>query len=510
MRLSSILFCGLASLTSSCAIFPDAFTTTPGEGDSNLSSNGESQSSTGDSAREASSEPGDASFAAPAGFKPAAPLNYRLEEGPGSYWRSPEFTRRYMESFLAETDLEPFVTIEEQKVLQNVGKAMSSDQEDKAIRLLASEVGPQASAVLDFNLGNLYLGREDLESAVEAYTNGVEKFPKFLRAWKKLGISLYRLEEYGPSAKALTRVVELGGGDGLNFGLLGTCYENLSKHISAESAYRMATMLDPDTLNWKVGLARTFFAQSRYGDAQTLCAELIAEQPESTGLWLLQARAFHGLGETMRAAENLELVDRMGGSTAASLNNLGDIYINEKLFDLAVSSYIRSLELEKPADFGRVTRAAKALSANEDFDGVLHLVAETRRLHGESLSAETQQDLYRLEAGVALARGQGDEEAKLLKEIIQLNPLDGEALVFLGQHAESLGRSRAGDFLLRTRRRTSTGMKARAKRRHGQLLVREERFQDALVLLKRAMALKPSGALQDYIDQVEKIAKSSS
>ena len=44
--------------------------------------------------------------------------------------------------------------------------------------------------------------------------------------------------------------------------------------------------------------------------------ELLEENPTSSMLWLLQANAFIGLEQPLRAAENFEMVDALGKSTA--------------------------------------------------------------------------------------------------------------------------------------------------------------------------------------------------
>ena len=133
-------------------------------------------------------------------------------------------------------------------------------------------------------------------------------------------------------------MLELGGGDAVTWGLLGYAWASQEKHLPAESAYRMAVVLDPSTLDWKMGLARSLFRQERFADAAALCGQLIDEDPARSELWLLQANAFLGLQRPLDAAENFELVDGLGGATAESLNMLGDIYVNEELFDLLRSN----------------------------------------------------------------------------------------------------------------------------------------------------------------------------
>ncbi|MFN9909722.1 MAG: tetratricopeptide repeat protein, partial [bacterium] len=66
----------------------------------------------------------------------------------------------------------------------------------------------------------------------------------------------------------------------------------------------MALLLDPKSKDWQLGLARTFFKQERWADAIALTQRLIAEKPAQTDLWLLQANAFIGSGQPMKAAQN--------------------------------------------------------------------------------------------------------------------------------------------------------------------------------------------------------------
>ncbi|MFW5783941.1 MAG: tetratricopeptide repeat protein, partial [Spirochaetota bacterium] len=97
----------------------------------------------------------------------------------------------------------------------------------------------------------------------------------------------------------------------------GTLRDKVPPHnAEAEVATLGAILLDPDTLDWKLGLARAFFKQERYAEAVALTRQLIGTNPDRTDLWLLQANAYIGLGQALDAAEIYEIVDNLGGSTA--------------------------------------------------------------------------------------------------------------------------------------------------------------------------------------------------
>ena len=417
-------------------------------------------------------------------------------------WNDPEFQRQFALSYMAESEVEPTVTLEEREVMQDVLEYISKDQMGKALGVLGDENSPASSAVFDFTIANLHFQLDELEPAAEAYRAAVGKFPKFRRAWKNLGLIYVRLGEFGEAAPAFTKVLELGGGDAITYGLLGFCYTSLDKQIGAETAYRMAAMLDPNTLDWKMGLARTFFKQRRFAEASAICETLISENPERSDLWLLQANAFIGLGEPLRAAENFELVNSLGDASRDSLNTLGDIYINEELYDLAFDSYFRALELDQTGDGQRALRAAKVLTARGALEEAGRLIARIEELCGERLDEAQRKDMLKLQARLAVAQGAGEEEVRVLQQIVEIDPLDGEALLLLGQHAERTGDNEGAIFYYE-RAQSLEDFEADACVRQAQLLVRTGDYQGALPLLRRAQTLKPRDHVQSFLEQVE-------
>ena len=445
--------------------------------------------------------------------------NYELE-----IWRDPAFQKRLVgqlaESFIADTEVEPRVTQEERDQLQKVFALIMPDEKEakldederakKAARRTADAIGllnkmierKTAEAVVYFTLGNIYFQEEQLDRATEAYRTAVAKYPKFRRAWRNLGLVCVRQNDFEKALPALTKVVELGGGDALTYGLLGFSYSSVENSLAAESAYRMAILLDPATMDWKLGLARSLFRQERYADAAALCSRLIANHPDRAELWLLQANAYIGLGQPIKAAENYELVDRLGRSTVDSLNMLGDIYVNEEIYELAVASYVRALEKNPQGRPERALRGAKALTARGAFEETRQLIDRVEVVCGDRLEDADRKDLLKLRARLAVAAGSGAEEARVLEEIVALDPLDGEALILLGQYNTRTGNPEKAIFYYE-RAANLEEYEADAKVRHAQLLVGQGKYAEALPLLHRAQQIKPRETVQKYLEQVE-------
>ncbi len=422
-------------------------------------------------------------------------------------WNDPAFQKQFAESYIAETEIEPRVTSDERERMLKVLELVSSDKMDEASVMLKKNRNDAASAVFDFTLANIYFQQEKFDEAADIYQTAVGKYPKFRRAWRNLGLIYIRQNSFEKALPALTRVVELGGGDAITYGLLGFAYSSAGNSLAAESAYRMAILLDPATLDWKMGLARSFFKQERFSEAVAVCSQLIADNPDRADLWLLQANAYIGLSQPSKAAEIFEMVNHLGQATAESLNTLGDIYINQELYEMAVNAYIGAMNKDPQYDPDRAIRSAKVLIARGAFDETRKIVELIENRFGETLDTETRKDVLKLRARLAVADGSGsDEEVRVLQEIVTLDPLDGEALILLGQHSGRTGDVEKAIFYFE-RAEGLEKYEADAKIRHAQLLVQKGKYDEALPLLRRAQQINPRDNIQEYLEQVERVAR---
>ena len=218
------------------------------------------------------------------------------------------------------------------------------------------------------------------------------------------------------------------------------------------------------------------------------------------------ANAFIGLDEPMMAAENFEIVQRMGKSSIQSLNTLGDIYVNENLWDLAVRAYRLAAELDTSQTVQQPLRRVEVLAQRGALEQSKELLAHVKELYGDRIDPEDRKKLLKLEARLAVAEGTGGEAVGVLEEIVTIDPLDGEALILLGQHYARVDEIERAIFYYE--RAESIGdYEAEAKVRHAQLLVTQARYEEALPLLKRAQELEPREDVAGYVEQVERAAR---
>jgi len=421
-------------------------------------------------------------------------------------WNDPVFKKQFIAGYGINAEIEPRVTPEEVAILEKIRPLMAEDL-PKAEAALEKQMKPDCSAILDFTLGSIHFQQDKMIEALDGYRKAVAKFPSFRRAWRNLGLIYVRNGKYDDAISAFTRMIELGGGDAYSYGLLGFAYAAKQDYQAAEAAYRNALLLQPENTEWRLGLTRCVFKQQKFEDAATLLDVLIDRYPDKTEFWLLQAQAYLAMKQPLKAAENLEAVDRFGKATADSLHTLGDIYVSENLFESAASAYRRATDADAKQPIARPLRSAEVLAARGALPQARQVAAHIREVWDKQMEEADRRKLLKLEARLSLAEGAGSAEtAGVLEEIVKLDPLDGEALMLLGQHYSRQNEPDRAIFYYE-RAESLEAFEANARIRHAQVLVGLNRYQDAIPLLRRAQEVKSRDDVARYLEQVERIAK---
>ena len=107
-------------------------------------------------------------------------------------WNDADFQKRLIGSYGFASDVEPRMPPDEQAVYRDkIVPLLREDQKKAAVELTAL-IKPDASAVFDFTLANIYFQSEDLTNAVKHFEAAIAKFPDYRRAHKNLGFALVR------------------------------------------------------------------------------------------------------------------------------------------------------------------------------------------------------------------------------------------------------------------------------------------------------------------------------
>lgn len=426
---------------------------------------------------------------------------------PLQLWRDPAFALRFMGSYGIIPDAEPPLKEADKAILQRIAPLMG-EKPAEAVSELLKVITKDSNANFEFNLANLYFQQNQFPEAEKYYLIAVQKYPNFRRGWRALGWTAVRLNDFPKAVKALSTAITLGNNEGTTYGLYAFALLSMDRTISAESAYRMALMFEPDSLDWKMGLIRCVLKQEKAAEAAALCAELIQQYPDKPEFLVLQANAFIAMKETMRAAENLEIVARSGAAKKDDLKLLGDVYFSEKRSALALSAWTRAMDADDGKDTAGPVRQAENLAALDARTDAATLIAKIFSDRADKLPSGDREKLLKLQARLALADGRNEEALRVLEEVVLSNPLDGSAMMQLGDYYMGNAEpQRAISYFERASKLSDKDLQSTARVRMGRILFEEGKAVEALQMLKTANEIKPSESVQKFIMDLEKYVR---
>ena len=419
------------------------------------------------------------------------------------FWNDPAFVKGFMGDYGFRSEVEPRIDKSEQFILREV-VAKAEGQLEEAIQYLESKINEKTSAALDFALGTMYYQVGRLTRSEQTYEQALKKFPSFLRARKNLGFVQLSLGKLNEASKNLAKAISLGESDGISYVALGYCHLSLGRVVSAENAYRMAILLHPDSIDARNGLVNCLLSTNRFAEALALLDELLGTKPNDLFCHKARASALQGLGREEDAVIALETLRRMNQLDTAGTLSLGDLYHNLELYDLSLAAYQQALAKKEKLSLSRYARAAKVLINRGSYGAGFEYLDNIEKTFGKGYSDADEREIRMLQAEVRLATGKRKEAEKILEDLIEKQPLDGEALLLSAQLAtENLDYAKAA---LRFERAAKIAeFEVDALIEHARMLVNSKDYQRASDLLERAQTLSPQPRVARYLKAINNL-----
>jgi tetratricopeptide (TPR) repeat protein len=420
-------------------------------------------------------------------------------------WKDASFQKEFMATYGTLAGYEPELKEEEKETIRTLIKFLKVAP-GEAIKQLAPQVKKDDSAAFDFILANLYFQEGQLDEAENFYKSAIRKYPNFRRAYKNLGLVNVQKGDFEGAIKSLSKSMELGLVDGRAYGLLGYSYLTVGNYFPAEAAYRQAILMQPEVLDWKLGLARCLLETEQYEDAVSIFNSLIISNPNNSDYWSLQSNAYLGLNESLNAARNLEVVDRLGASKLETLSLLGDIYINNSMPNLALAAYLKAMEHARSKDLDILIKSSSVLIQTANFEQANTIIEDIRSRFSDSINDKQELKLLTHEAKIARFMGKDDLAANLLIKIIERDLLNGDAIIELAKYY--VDQSMLAEAFTRFEQaRNIEGFERPALIAHAQALVSIKKYAEATPLLVRALELKSDRNLEEYTNRVKRASE---
>jgi len=427
----------------------------------------------------------------------ASAQSYPLSE---NTWSNPQFVDRFMGTFGVDTEKSPSVSPEEGIIFRQVSQVGSNPS--AAINILRAATTTESSGAFDFALANFLLQQGNIGSAISSYNNAIRKFPNFGRAYKNLGLAYIQQNDYRNALPNLTKSLEILGGDGGLFGLIGFCHLNNKDFGPALDAYKLALVFEPASRDWRLGQLKALQNLRQYGEVENIIYRYIEERPEEPEFWLQQANAFIAQREYSQAAANFEIVKMLGAADRKMYVLLGDIYVSLNAPLLALEPYEQALATGEVAPEDALM-LAKVLSRRLPPEALKDFLSTITSTFGTTLNQKNELSLLTLKAGNALSMDDRVTAMGLLSQVVAKDPLNGSALLTLGSYylrEDSLVKSL--DYYERATKVEE--VKIEALLGTARVLVKQSKFQEAINRLKEAQMVKEQAFIAQYINTLEK------
>jgi len=433
-------------------------------------------------------------FALSAAALPALQNPFPLTE---NTWRNPEFVERFVGSYGFDMNQNPRITSEESELLRSIAPLMERNRR-AAISQLQTAMTADSSAALDYTIGSLLLQDGDRAGALRSYETAIRKFPNFFRAYQNAGLAYVQGGEFEEALTYLTKALEIGGGNGAIYGLIGYAYLSTGRPSQALDSYRQALLFQPNSNDWKLGKLNALLETNQNTLAIAMLDEMITERPDLGDLWMMQANAFLGDQRLGDALTNLEYVNRLGQATAPSLMLLGDLYLGEGLTSEAATVYADAMATGELSN-NRLLVMAENLAnrgAATEADAFLASMDAVAFSEAEELTK------LNLQARLALSQGEQERAAEILEQVIARDPLNGRALLTLGNYYRDQGDLERATFQYEAATRVPD-VQLNALTALARLKVSQKQYRQAVELLRRAQAIENRSFVAEYIDRIE-------
>ena len=228
-------------------------------------------------------------------------------------------------------------------------------QYDKASRMEPNE------ARIRYKMGRLLLKKGLPEEAIKEFQEILKRDATYALAYEGMGQALLKMANYVEAEKNFRHALALSPELWQCHNFLGIVYDQQKRFDAAIAEYQASIALKPDQGFLFNNLGLSYYSKGDYERAIKAFMESIKIGPAYNKIYNNIGLAMAKLGRYQEALEAF----KKGGGEAKAYNNLGVIYLVEKKYEAAVSSFEKAIQLN-PSYFAKANEnlklAKKALS----------------------------------------------------------------------------------------------------------------------------------------------------
>ena len=422
-------------------------------------------------------------------------------------WNNKDFVKRFLGEYGVLTDLEPKIQNEELEVFKKLAELLKANQIDKAIKLLVNfenKYGKKEKFVASyFTLAQLYVQKGEYKKASIYLKKAIKAFPNFYRAYKVLALSSIEEKKYDDAYKYIIKSLELKGGDGDVYGFLGYLSLIKEQYFTASKAYEFALLYQVDNPNFKKGLVKAFMQMGEYKKAIAILDELINQDKNIDNYLLNQSNAYLALKDYDKALANLYIAKLLGNKSQELFILLGNLYLQKGLYKDSISSFKESFRYGKKPKLEYVLAPVEIILQ----EGSIYEVKDYFNFISSkysSLDTKSKIKLWTLKSKIFSYEGKYDQAAKILKKIINIDPINVDVILELAKYYFSKKDYIQADIYCK-RSYYVLSKRYKAFLTCANINIQKEDYKTALDLFSKAYNIKKSDYLLKNINNLKEV-----
>ena len=426
----------------------------------------------------------------------------RLEE---YTWDNPAFRESFVGTFGIRSEIEPRLTPSDQDFLRETVLPLIEKNPTEAAQRVSARLNDSTSPVLYFILGNIQLQQNQTERARQSLDRALSLFPDFRRAHRSLALLEIREGDYDEAIPHWIEVIRLGGGDDQSYGLLGYSYLQQGQWTAATRSLENALVFRPDSRDIRRGLVHALTQSGRPESAKELVESLLTEDADDPQLWRLLANLHLENGDLKKTAATLEVAVRMTDPLPDTLFLLGGVYSSLGLPEKALAAYEKLLQLPATGiDFETAYRPVDILLSQRLWDETIQYASSLRSFFGRDLDSEQSNRVNASLVTASLFLNPDPAGIERAQEYAQVFPLNGLLHLAIGESLTQEDRIEEAILYLR-RAAASEEHRYEGKLQLANLLVSEERYGEAISLLRELQEMQYNDRVAAFLSRLEEM-----
>jgi len=307
----------------------------------------------------------------------------------------------------------------------------------------SAEVDP--SAYESYLQGRAYIRRaldqDDIEGAIDRFTQATEADPKFAEGFAGLCDALlmeYELnrasESFQGAERACHRALTLDGQAMAVYVALGNLYRYSGQNGRAKLEFERALAINPGSIDAILGLGEAYFADNKLAQAKDYFQRALDLQPQAAPSQMSMGGYFYDVGQIEDSIPYFKKSAALIPDSELAFNNLGAAYFMLGEFELASNAWNQSLALRPSAlSYANTATSLFFLGRFDEAVALYHKSVELAPEDAESWG--NLGDAYRFSTfGEELSLPMYKRAIELSRDHLKINPNDAGALAVLGHY----------------------------------------------------------------------------